>query len=311
MNFENRNSVNISIIIASYNSRNTIEACLDSIKHQIIPEKAEVILVDSSTDGTEEIVRKKFSFVKLFHFSNRKYCGEARNIGVTNSCGNIIAFLDADCIASDCWLKNLRTAHQLPFPAISGVMDIFQNGSNINWAYYFCEFYQWMPGSTYSWLEYAPGGVTSYKKWIFRKYGSFIEGRYGSDQAFHWIMAEDRKLLKFSPSIIVSHLYEKNHKEFLSHMIIHGRSCSEIRRISKKISVFRRLFYILASPIIPVKMFLNISTASYRTRNYLKQFLKVFPLVIIGLIFWTIGDVIGNLTRSSHLTIEQENTETI
>ena len=311
MNFENRDSVNISIIIPSYNSRNTIEACLDSIKRQIISERAEVILVDSSTDGTEEIVRKKFPFVKLFHFSERKYCGDARNIGVATSCGNIIAFLDADCIASDQWLANLRVAHQLPFPAISGVMDIFQNGSNVNWAYYFCEFYQWMPGSNYNWLEYAPGGITSYKKWIFRKYGFFIEGRYGSDLDFHWKMAKDRNLLKFFPSIIVSHLYEKNHKEFLSHILFHGKSFSEIRRISRKISVFRRLFYIIGTPIIPLKMFFNVLTACYRTRTYLKQFLKVFPLVIIGFIFWSIGDVIGNLTRSSCLMKEQENTETI
>ena len=168
-----------------------------------------------------------------------------------------------------------------------------------------------MPGSNYNWLESAPGGITSFKKWIFKKYGPLIEGRYGSDIDLHWKMAKDGNLLKYFPFIIVSHLYEKNHKEFLSHILLHGKSFSEIRRISREMSVFRRLIYIIGSPIIPVKMFFNASTACYRTRTYLKQFLKVFPLVIIGFIFWSIGDVIGNLTPFSRLSIEQENTETI
>lgn len=107
----------ISIIIPAYNETRTIEAVLRSALNQTI--KCEVIVVDDgSTDGTKELVSKYP--VKIIS-TKRQGPGHARNIGVKNANGQIIAFIDADetiesnfievCITH---FKNPRTAVVFP-----------------------------------------------------------------------------------------------------------------------------------------------------------------------------------------------------
>ena len=72
----------LSVIIASYNARRTIEMCLNSLRLQKSPRTFEVILVDSSTDGTGDVVRQGYPEVRLITSTARLYCGSARNEGL-------------------------------------------------------------------------------------------------------------------------------------------------------------------------------------------------------------------------------------
>ena len=62
----------ISVIIPTYNSQNFIQACIDSIKKQKY-KNFEIIVVDqSSTDKTPEIVKKnKIKLITLLFSSNK------------------------------------------------------------------------------------------------------------------------------------------------------------------------------------------------------------------------------------------------
>ena len=73
----------LSVIIASYNSEKTIEDCLKSLENQKTDKNFETIVVDSSTDGTATFVEKRFPDVRLYRFSERKFCGDARNFGIS------------------------------------------------------------------------------------------------------------------------------------------------------------------------------------------------------------------------------------
>jgi len=99
----------ISVVIPIYNGEKTLVSCLTSILTQTI-EANEIICVDNnSSDCTKDIIFKfahdnqkiKYVFEKL------KSRGAARNAGIGAAKGNIIAGLDADCIAKDDWLENI------------------------------------------------------------------------------------------------------------------------------------------------------------------------------------------------------------
>ena len=107
----------LSVVIASYNSSKTIESCLKSLEKQTTQEPFEVIVVDSSIDGTGEMVEKKFPYVKVLRFRERKFPGDARNIGIAEANGKIIAFIDADCKAEEHWAEEIIKAHQAAGPA--------------------------------------------------------------------------------------------------------------------------------------------------------------------------------------------------
>lgn len=86
----------ISIVIPLYNKERYIRRTLVSVLSQTF-EDFECIIIDSSNDGSSEIVRK-FSDSRIRHLiqKERTYLPIARNIGINASSSDLIAFIDAD-----------------------------------------------------------------------------------------------------------------------------------------------------------------------------------------------------------------------
>ena len=102
----------VSVIIATYNRSNLLEKCLLSILDQTYPHDLfEVIVVDDgSNDDTREIVQnliKTVEYPKIHYlYQQNSGPGAARNMGINNSKGEIIAFADDDVTVDKNWIKN-------------------------------------------------------------------------------------------------------------------------------------------------------------------------------------------------------------
>lgn len=106
-------SLEISVIICSYNRASYILNALDSLKNQTIPiDHYEVIVVDNnSSDDTEVIC---FEYLKLLNQPNFKYTTElnqgssfARNKGASIANAPLLVFMDDDAIAAPDFLENI------------------------------------------------------------------------------------------------------------------------------------------------------------------------------------------------------------
>ncbi len=97
----------VSIVIPVYNRPKEIEACLASLQTLDYPrDKIEVIVVDdASWDHTVAVVRG-FDVRLIIQPCNMGQSA-ARNTGVAAARGEIIAFIDSDCIARPGWLCEL------------------------------------------------------------------------------------------------------------------------------------------------------------------------------------------------------------
>ena len=96
----------VSVIMPAYNAEKTVKACIDSLLKQTY-ENYEIIAVDNnSKDKTKEILQ---SYKGKIRFLTEEKQGSfaARNTGVRNSKGEILAFIDADCTAENNWLEKL------------------------------------------------------------------------------------------------------------------------------------------------------------------------------------------------------------
>jgi glycosyltransferase involved in cell wall biosynthesis len=99
----------VSIIVISKNEEGRIGRCLESIFKQTYP-NIEVIIVDSSTDNTPNIIRSLLNLspfpVKLI-FQEAKGCAFARNTGLNEASGDIVTFVDADEIIPPDYVENV------------------------------------------------------------------------------------------------------------------------------------------------------------------------------------------------------------
>lgn len=85
----------VSIIIPVYNCEDYIQICLDSILNQTFNNFEIILINDGSTDSTSQLLEKYKEKVKLINISNHGQA-YARNLGINNSNGDYICFVDSD-----------------------------------------------------------------------------------------------------------------------------------------------------------------------------------------------------------------------
>lgn len=115
----------ISVVIATYNRRDILPKCINSVINQDYPRNGfEIIIVnDCSTDDTYEYARalaKKHRSIRAFSHNKNKGEAAARNTGIKAAKGEIIAFLDDDCIAGKNWLFSISAAFRKGIDGVEG-----------------------------------------------------------------------------------------------------------------------------------------------------------------------------------------------
>jgi len=113
-----------SVIIPAHNEGESIAKTINALKTQNIPRRDfEIIVVDNlSTDDTYEKAFEAGADVVVKE--NKKGTNIARQAGFENSKGEIVAFLDADCIPPCDWLQKIeKDLSQKNVAAVSGPYD--------------------------------------------------------------------------------------------------------------------------------------------------------------------------------------------
>ncbi|MEO0969508.1 MAG: glycosyltransferase [Cyanobacteria bacterium J06639_18] len=113
----------ISAIICTHNRDTYLGAAIDSLLAQNFAASFEVVVVDNkSSDRTREVVERRLSDPRLkYIYEPQIGLSVARNTGAKVSCGEILAYLDDDAVASESWLQILYSAYeQNPKLAIAG-----------------------------------------------------------------------------------------------------------------------------------------------------------------------------------------------
>lgn len=97
-----------SIVVTVRNEARHVSDLLDSLVVQEPP--FEIVIVDAeSTDATRDIVaryQQQYPNIRLLVAKCTR--GGGRNLGVEEAKGDIVCFIDGDCIANPFWLRQLR-----------------------------------------------------------------------------------------------------------------------------------------------------------------------------------------------------------
>lgn len=92
----------LSIIYVNYRSAPLIVDSLQSIKQYDVLQDFEVLVIDNqSGDDSEEVIRKKFPYVKWFNAGYNAGFARGNNIGLKNSSGDVCLLLNPDTLLLD------------------------------------------------------------------------------------------------------------------------------------------------------------------------------------------------------------------
>lgn len=98
----------LSVIVPCYKAERYIERCLNGLLAQSYKNLEIIVVVDGIVDRTAEIAERYP--VKMIVFEKNQGLSAARNIGIKESTGEYIHFMDVDDTITDGFYENLMDA---------------------------------------------------------------------------------------------------------------------------------------------------------------------------------------------------------
>lgn len=213
----NNESPMISVVVPAYNESDNIQACINSLKNQDISHtNYEIIVVDNnSTDNTLEIV-KKLGVIHTVEY--KKGPAAAKNAGICLAKGDIIAFIDGDCIATKDWLKNIVSGFENSGVGCVAGGIMAKKDENLSPLERFLIKKGHLSQAQHmknSFLPFAATANAAYRREVFDKIGLFDEELIiGEDTDLSWRMQLFTNYkVSYVPEASVFHPYESRPKE--------------------------------------------------------------------------------------------------
>lgn len=191
----------ISVIIIVKNDKR-IERLLEALPKIEKPEKTEVLIVDAS-QGSLADIKKKFSYPRWINFENKLHkkttIPDQRNVGIDNAKGDIIAFIDSDCIPDKKWLVELiKPIRKEKEYIVAGRVMLNDEGNIHNLSH------EYLLKKKY--IEECPTMNVALKKEIYIKVGLYDESfRFGSDVDFSWRAIDAGYKIRINPNAKITH----------------------------------------------------------------------------------------------------------
>lgn len=121
----------LSVVIVSYNVRNYLEQCLQSVQRALEGIEGEVFVVDNhSTDDSVEVVKCDYAWVKLMENKENLGFARANNIAIRQAQGDYVLLLNPDTVVGeDTFRQVMAFMDSHPKAGGAGVMMRNEDGS--------------------------------------------------------------------------------------------------------------------------------------------------------------------------------------
>lgn len=327
----------ISIIIPNYNAGTTIGKCLEAAVASNYKHFEVIVVDDCSADNSVRIIKEYPC--KLIQLKEHSGVSKARNIGAKNSKGEILFFIDADCILQANALSLANKTMQDPNIKITGGTytrmpydrDFFSTFQSI-----FINYFETKKEEP----DYVAAHLMAIDSGVFKESGGFLEDSFIGvtasieDVEFCHRLKEAGYRLYMNPEILVQHIFNFSFLSSLSNAakrsmfwVMYSINNRDLLADSGCASVELKLnggFWFLSvllillcfflkntAFLVPIPVFLalnlffnrGIIKAFYRTKGLIFTFAAVlYYTTLYPLAIWA-GALVGTIKQLSALII--------
>lgn len=216
----------ISVIVPVFNGAATLAACLAALLAQDYPRsQTEIIVVDNeSTDETARIAGRYP--VRCVREDRVRSSYAARNRGIQEASGELLAFTDADCVPAADWLRQGVAAFTTP--GIGGVAGEVRSLPPTTLAQRYAAAHQTLSQAAALYQNsYRPAVYTAnafYRKTAVEQAGRFDPTvRSGGDADLAWRVQERLGLsIAYCPAAVVYHEHRRTLRALLRQRRLYG-----------------------------------------------------------------------------------------
>lgn len=280
----------LSVVVASVNGWEVLEATLQSLDAQPERPSMEIIVVEAVGGSVRERLRAHQPEVVVIE-AERMPIPKLRHLGVCRAQGELVAILEDHGQVAPGWAASLLEAHEGPWAAVGGAVENGKRGL-VNWAVFFCEYTPYMKPVLEGEATDLPGNNIAYKRPYLMRHAQVLEqGKWES-----WIndcLRADGVKLASTNAAVVHHIKPFRLGYFLVQRFHFARSYAGMRRGDQ--SPLTRLIYGFGSLALPAMLMARVTKTVLAKKRNLGWFLVTSPLVGLFLTVGAVGEMVGYL----------------
>jgi len=295
--------IDISFIIPSYNSYQTIHRTLKSIFSQkLFSQIKEIIVVDCSDDQkTRELIKDPMfplqgnSKLKIILLEKKTSPALGRNCGAKHASGELLCFIDSDVILADDWLGKVFEAYQAGCMVGAGSVSVpdFQKDNQLALAQLYLQCNESLDAGKTRSVVTVPGCNIFIKRAFFEREGGFPDLRAAEEVVLCLKLGEYTKVW-FVPGAKCFHVFRENLRGYFNNQKILGKYIIIYRRMMYPKWYYQDLWPVLLLPGFLLIKVLRIKLRIYKAGwGHYKKFFISSPLFMAGLFYWALGFLQG------------------
>lgn len=292
--------IRLSVVIAAHNASAVIETCLNALAAQSATSMLEVILADSSTDATPDIVRRQFPQVRMLHFEAPLALPVLRGHGIAAARGAIIAILDPFSVTPIDWAEQVLAAHaRQDHGVVGGAVDLYraETASYARWATYLNEYGLFMSPVARGTTWILPGSNLSYKREVL------FDGAAPRYPVFwktfvNWELERGGSPLWLDPAVRVELNKPIAFRDFMRTRYDHGRCFAGMRVADSP--TWMRAIRAASTVFLPPLLLWRWSIGFWPKGRHRGRFAATIPAQFALFAVWSAGEASGYLRGSGN-----------
>ena len=291
------NSPEISVIIVTPDSFETISKTIDCLRKQTAKDRMEVVIVAPSEDdlNLNNSVLNDFPRMKVVEVGIIESRAVGNAAGILQATAPVVVLAEDHSFPDPTWAEALIRAHQKPWAAVGPAVRNANPDSALSWAGLLIGYGPWLDPTLAGVANHLPGHNCSYKREILFEYGDKLESMLEAESVLHWDLRSRGLQIYLEPSAKISHTNFSLLSSWIHVHFLAGRHFAASRSINWPL--FKRIMYIGGTPLIPIIRFSRAILNMYRPGRLqnlpLSMKLRIFVSMILGLILDGAGQSAG------------------
>ena len=281
----------VSVVVAAWSGEGLLSRCLDSLEPQRGP--AEVIVALNCRADVARRLEKRYPAVRFVRGPEGASVFELRAVGVTHARGRLVALTEDHTTVGPRWVEALCAAHGQGHGIVGGPVDNGLVRRAYDWALYFSEYGLYMPPIAEGPVAILSGINIAYDLRLLMSCTRVWQRSLRENEVHDALRASGQSLYLVPDAWVASHL-PMTLVQAIKHLFEGGRHFGRYR--ASRSSWLGRLFWVAASPAVPLMLSLRIaSRVASRRPSRLLHLLRGLGYLTLLLGAWSAGEASGYL----------------
>ncbi|MEE8586989.1 MAG: glycosyltransferase [Acidobacteriota bacterium] len=278
--------ISVSVVIPAIDAAATIE----DILQRLIPQADEILLADSSQDGTAELVQSRFPSVRVLPCPDCRSIEELRYRGLEQAGCEVVVLTEQAVLPGEGWIAQIRRAAAGGVQAGAGAVLPHPAASTAAWAIYFARYVRFMPPLPCGNLPDGSGLNVFYRRRLLEDHLEKMNGRF-PETLFHRLLHQAGHRIQAVPEASVASLESEAFSRFFRGRFHSGRSYARLR--APGLSSMARLLRLLLCPALPLLLWLRSARTVLQRRRYAGPFVRCSAILMAYYAAWAAGEAAG------------------